>query len=108
MGSFYEDMAVEYLNENGINIIDKNFSTKNGEIDLVGYDGDYLVFFEIKYRANEKYGHPFEAVDAKKQGHIRAAARYYLYSKHIGENVFLRFDCIGIVDDKIEWLKNAF
>lgn len=108
IGNDGEDIVSDYLLRNNIRILDRNFQTRNGELDIVGIDGDYLVFFEVKYRKNTKYGYPLEAVTKSKQRHIVDAARYYLYYNHYPEETFIRFDCIGILENEIEWVKNAF
>lgn len=108
IGNAGEDIVSAYLIKNNITILDRNFSSKHGEIDIIGMDGDYLVFFEVKYRKDLKYGYPLEAVTKAKQKHIIKAAQYYLYYYHYPEDTFIRFDCIGILDNEIEWVKNSF
>ena len=108
LGEKYEGMAVSFLEGKGVRITDRNYFTRHGEIDLIGRDGDYIVFFEVKYRSSDKYGHPLEAVTPSKQRSIINASRVYLYEKHISENSYIRYDCLGITGDNIEWLRNAF
>ena len=67
IGTEKEKLAGAYLEQNGYEIIEYNFRCKQGEIDIVAKDGEYLVFCEVKYRSNIKKGTPFEAVDYKKQ-----------------------------------------
>ena len=63
-GNAYEQMAAEYLQKKGMIILDRNFRRgRNGEIDIVGRDGKYLVFVEVKYRRDGQTGDPLEAVD---------------------------------------------
>ena len=78
-GSHYETMAAEYLKNKGYEIILQNFFSKNGEIDIIAKYTDTLVFCEVKYRSNTRYGLPEEAVDYRKQDKIRKTAAYYLY-----------------------------
>ena len=54
IGTEYEKLAEEYLVKNGVRILEKNFRSRFGEIDLIGYDREYLVFFEVKYRGKFK------------------------------------------------------
>lgn len=106
IGTFYETRACEYLQENGIHILKRNYRCKTGEIDIIGKDGDCVVFFEVKYRKSDEYGHAFFAVDARKQNKIcRCAAFYCMQNVWVNE---FRYDVIGISDTKIEWIKNAF
>lgn len=107
IGNDVEEYVVKYLSSKGIRIIDRNFYTKHGELDIIGMDDEYLVFFEVKYRKDGKYGNPLEAVTKKKIRNLYNASRIYLYLKHYPENTFIRFDCIGVSEGKIEWLKNA-
>lgn len=106
VGSFYEEAVSAYLKEKGVQIIEKNFRCRMGEIDLIGIDGDTLVFFEIKYRKNNLYGSPLEAVDYRKQKKIISVAKYYLTYKDVDK--YIRFDVIGVCDNEIEWIKDAF
>ena len=50
LGTFYEEQAITYLQQYQIRIVERNFRNRFGEIDLIGYDGNTLVFFEVKYR----------------------------------------------------------
>jgi putative endonuclease len=90
-----EDLACEYLKNNGYKIIERNFTARQGEIDIIALDKDELVFIEVKTRTSIKYGKPAEAVDSKKQKHLTKTAEYYLYSRNL-ENEFVRIDIIEI------------
>ena len=106
VGAFYEERACEYLQEHGIRIIKRNYRCKCGEIDIIGRDGTAVVFFEIKYRKSDEFGHGFFAVDARKQTKIcRCAAVFCMQNPWVTE---FRYDVIGILDTKIEWIKDAF
>lgn len=106
IGTFYEERACEFLQEQGIIIIQKNFRCKQGEIDIIGKDGNCIVFTEVKYRKSDDYGHAFFAVDIKKQIKIcRCAACFCMKNSWVSE---FRYDVIGISDTKIEWIKDAF
>ena len=106
VGTFYENVAEKFLVEHGINILERNFRCRIGEIDLIGIDDDTLVFFEVKYRKNSQYGSPFEAVDYRKQKKIISVAKYYLAYRNMDK--FIRFDVIGIFKNEIEWIRDAF
>ena len=62
VGAAYEEAAAVFLEKNGVRILERNFRCRQGEIDLIGRDGEYLVFFEVKYRKNADAGLPAEAV----------------------------------------------
>lgn len=107
-GTVYEELAADYLKEQGCHILQKNYRCKQGEIDLVVRDGVYLVFVEVKYRKGIHAGHPAEAVDWRKQQRISKAAGYYCYAHRIPDTQPCRFDVICILRDRIEHIKNAF
>ena len=107
-GAAYETAAAEYLRRRGVIILSRNYRTRTGEIDLVGLDGRYLVFIEVKYRQTDRMGTPFEAVGLRKRHRILSAARWYLMEKHYPEDTPVRFDCIGITGGEILWIKDAF
>ena len=108
IGSGYEEMAAAYLIEHGYKIIARNFSDRRGEIDIIARDGEYLVFVEVKYRRDEKQGNPAEAVDLRKQQHIRHAAEYYLYKNRVSDAMPCRFDVVAILGDRITLIRDAF
>ena len=101
-------MAVRYLENHGVKIVERNFRNRYGEIDIIGYDGEYLVFFEVKYRKNLQKGSPFEAVSPKKCHTICRVADYYRMKNGIGDYVPMRFDVIAICGNETDWLRNAF
>ena len=67
LGTDYEDIACDYLQKAGYVILDRNFRSKKGEIDIVAKDNDVIVFVEVKYRKSNSYGYSAEAVNYKKQ-----------------------------------------
>jgi putative endonuclease len=111
-GNYYERKAAVYLETHGYKIVEKNYYTRYGEIDLIARDGIYLVFIEVKFRSSLKSGHPLEAVDEKKQSRIRKAALCYLYRKGYSEQTPCRFDVVWILrkerKEKIAVIQNAF
>lgn len=113
IGTHYEQMACNYLKEKDVLVLEKNFRCRQGEIDLIGYDKEYLVFVEVKYRATKRMGAAAEAVTAGKQRKICRAADYYRYLRCIGDDRPIRYDVIAIQKNKagcdsIEWYRNAF
>lgn len=106
-GKQYESLAAEYLQRQGMVILERNYRDRTGEIDLIGRDGAFLVFVEVKYRRDLRTGEPAEAVTARKQQRIRRTAQYYLYSHRCG-NVPCRFDVVSILGEEIRWIPDAF
>lgn len=107
VGSDYEEIAARFIEDRGIRIIDHNvYCGKIGEIDLIGRGEGCLIFFEVKYRKNNKSGYALEAITPAKIEKCRRCAQYYLQYKQ--ESLPVRFDCIGIDGDEITWVKDAF
>ncbi len=79
-----------------------------GEIDIIGFDGDVCVFFEVKYRKSAIHGEPWEAVGYKKQRIISRTSDHYRMKKNMSADRPYRFDIISIMGDEISWYKNAF
>ncbi len=107
-GSRYEQRAAGYLAERGYSILERNYRCRAGEIDLIAMHGGYLVFIEVKYRADSQAGYGAEAVDGRKQRRILRAASWYLYEKHIGAEQPCRFDVISFLGDEISLIQDAF
>lgn len=95
LGKAGENISAYYLEKIGYKILERNFSCKQGEIDIIAKDCDEYVFIEVKTRSNINYGRPKEAVNLPKQKHIYQSTRYYLHI-HKLDNAFVRFDVIEI------------
>ena len=109
VGAFYEQIAAEYLSSLGYEILDKNFRNRNGEIDIVAKDNDYIVICEVKFRGDSAKGDPLEAIDFRKQRKLSFMAAYYLSVKGYGNDVPVRFDVVAIDGQKqVVHIKNAF
>lgn len=112
IGSKAEDLACEYITKLGYKIVKRNFHFgRLGEIDIIAYDNDILVFIEVKARSKNSYGNPIDYITPKKQAIIKKVAEGYYYVNNIQEQE-ARFDVILIDLDKslpkIEYIKNAF
>lgn len=107
-GAQKEEQVCAYLLSQGVNIVERNFRNRQGEIDIVGYDGPYLVFFEVKYRAGKGKGSAAEAVGTVKQKKICRVADYYRYLHHCAEDTPIRFDVVAVDGVALHWIKNAF
>jgi len=106
LGKSGEELAEKYLAKLGYEILDKNFRTRYGEIDIIARDKKTIVFVEVKTRSGDAYGSPQLAVNFYKQKHLSLAA--FSFIKKNSLNSDYRFDIIAICDDKIEHIKNAF
>ncbi len=96
LGAWGEDRAAEYLCQQGLKIIERNFRTPVGEIDIIARNRKFLVFVEVKTRRSTAFGTPQEAVGARKQRQIIRTAHWYLQNN---KNLRLqpRFDVIAIL-----------
>lgn len=107
IGADYERKAGEYLKTQGYEIVEYNFYSRSGEIDIIARHNEYLVFVEVKYRKNDKKGNPLEAVSKTKQRTLSKCALFYM-KKHGLEYMPVRFDVVGILKDHIQVVQNAF
>lgn len=107
IGSNYEKIAGEYLEKQGYEIIEYNFFSHGGEIDIIAKHEDYLVFVEVKYRKDTTKGYPLEAVSLQKQKTISKCALYYMKKKNLTDTP-VRFDVVSILGTEIQIIQNAF
>lgn len=109
LGGFYEEVATSYLVGQGYEVLEKNFQTRMGEIDIIAKKENVLVAFEVKFRSSGKFGSPLMAVTKKKQWHISKTFAYYILCHNLSFEAPYRFDVLGITGDgKIKHIENAF
>lgn len=101
-------MAEDYLKSSGYEILETNFYSRHGEIDLIARDDGCLVFVEVKYRKDSNSGYPWEAVNTRKQKSLYYTARYYMLTHGYDQQAACRFDVISILGKDIQHFKNAF
>ena len=106
-GAQAEEVAAKFLAANGLEIIARNFRTRQGEIDVVARDGATLVFVEVRQRSRSDYGGALESIDERKQRRIAAAANGYL-SFIGGREPPCRFDVVTVEGRKAQWIRAAF
>jgi putative endonuclease len=102
-----EDMATKALEKKGYKIIEKNYRSKFGEIDIVAEEKGYLVFIEVKRRTSGSFGGSFDAIDERKKAHMVRSAQYYLKSHKCFDRK-ARFDVVGIDGDELKIIQHAF
>ena len=115
LGRRGERCAARALRRRGYSIIDRNYRTPVGEIDIVARHGDTLVFVEVKTRRNADDILPEDSVGTAKQRHIYRTAQFYLNEKNVSPDTDCRFDVISVtLSDRwwsrtqIEIFQNAF
>jgi putative endonuclease len=106
-----ETLAAKRLKKAGYKIIETNYRTRLGEIDIIAKDKDTIVFVEVKSRRSVNFGNPKQAVTLRKQKKISMVALYYL--KTTGQsNAKARFDVVTVISSQdrpqVEIIKNAF
>ncbi len=111
-GKSSEKLAEKHLRSKGYTIIETNYRCREGEVDIVARQGDYLVFCEVKARRNKSYGSALEGVTPQKIKKIRLAAAHYIHKKKL-QGVDCRFDILTIDKSedggiKVELIQNAF
>lgn len=102
-GAVGEVLAARFLRDNGYEILAGNYRSRFGEVDIIAADDEYIVFVEVKSRAENSYYLPREAVTAEKQRRIIKTALYYI--AHKPDPRQMRFDVIEIITAKGEPMK---
>jgi putative endonuclease len=100
LGQNGEALAAEFLESQGMRIVDRNWRCTDGEIDIVALEGDILVVAEVKTRRSLDYGHPFEAVGTAKLARLHRLASSWCRSHEVTATR-RRVDVVGVVDNGI-------
>lgn len=111
-----ETACYKHLKSKGLKFVEKNFSCRHGEIDLIMLDKKTLVFIEVRFRKNNSFGSGLESVTQRKQIKLRKTAEFYLQQHNQYENA--RFDVVSMSKNTqtnntkqiyiFEWVNNAF
>jgi putative endonuclease len=113
-GRIAEDIACDYLNNQfGLALLDRNYRTPHGEIDLIMKDGDTTVFIEVRSRTRQSFMETLETIDRNKCMRIIQSSEYYLQRQVSNYNeVKCRFDVVTLNGPletaRLEWIKDAF
>jgi putative endonuclease len=114
-----EQQACEHLQAQGLRLLERNYRSRFGEIDLIMRHANTLVFVEVRYRRSTRFGSPAETVDTRKQARIRATAEHYLQQHPQHTGVSCRFDVVAMTPATdthaqqaphytLNWLPDAF
>jgi len=111
-GKIAEDAVATHLRSSGYSILERNYSTPLGEIDIVALDGDVVCFVEVRSRAGDSYGGAVEALPRSKQKRVARAAMAYMKAKRL-DGAKVRFDFAAVEmpeegEARVELVKNAF
>lgn len=111
-GKHAEQSACHFLKNEGLKLVESNYRTPYGEIDIIMQSKESLVFVEVRFRKSSKFGSPAETVGIQKQRKIRASAAHFLQQHQKLSNFPCRFDIVALTEDPvtgtISWIKNAF
>ena len=110
-GKIGEHYAAEYLESRGYEIVDMNFKSRFGEIDIIAKNERYLAFVEVKTRKTDGFSHPFESITPSKRAKVIKTAQFYLM--RYPTTLQPRFDAAAVFTtdgelQKIDYIENAF
>lgn len=109
-GAQAEQTAARYLQQHGLKLVQANYRSRFGEIDLILHDGATLVFAEVRMRRSRNFGGAASSIDAHKQAKLIRTAQLYLAT--LSSLPPCRFDAVLLLSadgkEGIEWIKNAF
>ena len=103
-GAAAEARALAFLQQQGLTLVEQNFSCRWGEIDLILRDQETLVFVEVRQRSSARFGSAAASVSAGKQAKLWRTAEVYL--QRIRRIPVCRFDLIAIDGDQLEWMRH--
>jgi putative endonuclease len=108
-----EHWIADYLQQQGLRLLYRNFRCRLGEIDLILQHEEALAFVEVRFRRNANYGGALESINFRKQQKIIHTARYFLLTHPKLANLACRFDVIAVTLKANkpyveEWIQNAF
>jgi putative endonuclease len=102
-----EEKATKTLAREGYRIIEKNYRSPFGELDIIAEEGGYLVFVEVKKRNSPAFGDSFQAITGTKKKHMIKTALFYMKT-HKCFDRRVRFDVVGIDSENVKIVKHAF
>jgi putative endonuclease len=112
LGSQGETLVCDYLRRHGYEILETNYASRYGEIDIIAREEGDICFIEVKTRSDDSLGDPLEAITPAKRRKIERMAQWYLTEQN-WEDVNARFDAVSVLGNsigvcEIEIIKNAF
>lgn len=109
-GRIAEDRALEFLQQKGLRLLERNYRSRFGEIDLVMEDGRTVVFVEVRFRGTSRFGGALESVDRRKQAKLWATAACFIKERRLDRPA--RFDVAALAPNgnelTLKWIKGAF
>ena len=113
VGARAENIAADFLRDQGLEILERNYLRRLGELDIVAREGDVLVIAEVRTRATNRYGGAAASVDSRKQQRIIRAATQLLQQQKDLSHLRVRFDVLVVLDidremPRVDWIRHAF
>jgi putative endonuclease len=113
VGQRAEDIAAAFLRDQGLEILERNYLRRLGELDIVARDRDVLVVAEVRTRASNRYGGAAASVDLRKQQRLIRAASQLLQQRRDLSHLRVRFDVVAVSDverqmPRVDWIRHAF
>ena len=112
LGHLGEDLALDLLKKEGYQILNQNFRTALGELDIIAKENDVICFVEVRTKTSPEEGHPLESISSFKRHKLIQTAWCYLKANNL-EDAFTRFDVVAVMPDhqgqyRAELFKDAF
>ena len=108
LGAAHESRALAHLQAAGLTLVQRNFNSKVGEIDLIMSHGDQVVFVEVRFRSAGSFVDGISSVGDSKRKRFLKAVKYFLLTHPDYAERILRFDVISISNHDLDWHQNAF
>jgi putative endonuclease len=113
IGQRAEDIAAKFLRDQGLEILERNYLRRLGELDIVARDRDILVVAEVRTRSSDRYGGAAASVDPRKQQRLIRAASQLLQQRRDLSQFRVRFDVIAVSEmerhaPRVDWIQHAF
>jgi putative endonuclease len=102
-----ERMACRFLLRQGFDILARRYRSRLGELDIVAFESDILVFIEVKMRSSRQFGEPWEFVDWQKQQKLRRTAEAFIADHDLSQYTY-RFDIVSVLGKEVTLFRNAF
>jgi putative endonuclease len=102
-----ERAAARYLLRQGFDILARRYRGRSGELDVIAFEKDTLVFVEVKTRSSSEFGEPWEFVDWRKQQSLRRTAEEFIADHNLGQYAY-RFDIVSVLGKEVSLCRNAF
>ena len=102
-----ERIACRFLLKQGFDVLARRYRSRSGELDIIAFEKETLVFVEVKSRSSRKFGEPWEFVDWQKQQIVRRTAEDFIADHDLGQYAY-RFDIVSVLGDEVSLFRNAF